>query len=308
MITVLIPCLNEEITIERTLQELYSVIGKESQVIVIDNGSEDNTALVAKQNGAEVYFEPMIGKGFAFRAGLNYVKPTSKVIVLIDGDSTYSLTNLRSDIELILFKGFDMVVGNRVPDKFSSIQFRKGHKFGNQLLTRCFRSLFDCEICDTLSGYRVMSRGFALSFTQGASQFELETELNVHAFHLKAPVINVDIEYRARPQGSNSKLKTYGDGVRILVRLLALWRTERPLSAYLMTSLPLAIFALALFSRAVVPFINTGKVPNLPSLVAAVGLLLAAMICAIAGIILDRTNLIRSSFSRYLYRQESRIK
>lgn len=308
MITVIIPCLNEGLAIERTLRELYSTVGKKCQVIVIDNGSKDDTALIARQNGAKVYNEPIKGKGFAFRAGLNYVKPDSRAIVLVDGDSTYSLENLKRDIDFILLEGFDMVVGNRVPDKNSSSHFRRGHKFGNRLVTIFFQKLFNYDISDTLSGYRVMSRGFALSFTQGASQFELEAELNVHAFHLKSPVKNVDIEYRSRPQGSQSKLRTYGDGARILLRLFALWRTERPLSAYMTTSFPFLVFGLALFSRAIVPFINTGKVPNLPSLVASIGLLLASTILAVAGVILDRTNVIRSSFSRYLYRQESRIK
>ncbi len=138
---------------------------------------------------------------------------------------------------------------------------------------------------------------------EGASKFELETELNAHAFHLNTVVKNSEVTYRARPTGSHSKLRTYYDGFKILGRNLSLWFTERPLRAFLSLALPLYFLSIIFFVRAALPFIETGLVPNLPSLVASFGVLLLAAVLSIAGIVLDRTNVLRRALSRYIYMQ-----
>lgn len=303
MISVIIPCFNEEKTIDTVLSELFNVIGKQEQIIVVDNGSTDNTFQLALLRGVEVYKEPNRGKGFAFRKGLAYIDKKSKAIVLIDGDGTYSLSNLERDIDFVLKDGYDMIVGNRVVEDSRNLAFREGHRFGNRLFSILFRKMFSADIVDVLSGYRILSRGFALSFMEGASKFELETELNAHAFHLNTLVKNSEVTYRARPTGSHSKLRTYYDGFKILGRNLSLWFTERPLRAFLSLALPLYCLSLALFVRAVLPFIETGFVPNFPSLVASFGVLLLAAVLSVAGIILDRTNVMRRALSRSLYLQ-----
>ena len=307
MITAIIPCFNEEKTIGSVIRELRQILGKRAQIIVVDNGSSDNTLQHAKSKGVEVYQEPNRGKGFAFRMGLNKVAPYSKIIVLVDGDSTYSLSNLNSDINHVLIDGFDMVVGNRVVQDSQNSPFRDGHLIGNKVFSGLFRKMFSTEINDVLSGYRVLSRGFALSFTGGASRFELETELNAHAFHLSSMVKNSDVVYRARPAGSTSKLRTYYDGAKILRRYLSLWFTERPLMAFSALALPLFSVSFLLLIRASIPFFETGLVPNLPSLVASFGLLILAAVLSVAGVVLDRTNVLRRAFSRYVYMETMRI-
>ena len=303
MISVIIPCFNEEKTIGAVLSELCEVIGEGEQIIVVDNGSTDNTFKCALLKGVEVYKEPNRGKGFAFRKGLTYVKKNSNVIVLVDGDGTYNLSNLHNDIESVLMDGYDMIVGNRVIEDPLSMPFREGHLLGNRLFSVLFRKMFSSEIIDVLSGYRVMSRGFALSFMEGASKFELETELNAHAFHLNTVVKNSDVTYRARPVGSHSKLRTFYDGFKILGRNISLWFTERPLRAFFSLALPLFILSIALFARAALPFFETGFVPNLPSLVTSFGVLLLAAVLSVAGVVLDRTNVMRRALSRSIYMQ-----
>ncbi len=303
MISVIIPCFNEEKTIDAVLSELFEVIGNKEQIIVVDNGSTDNTFQRASLRGVEVYKEPNRGKGFAFRKGLTYIEKKSKIIVLIDGDATYSLSNLKRDIDFVLRDGYDMIVGNRIVENPQDMPYREGHRFGNRLFSILFRKMFSTDIIDVLSGYRILSRGFALSFMEGASKFELETELNAHAFHLNTVVKNSEVTYRARPTGSHSKLRTYYDGFKILGRNLSLWFTERPLRAFLSLALPLYFLSIIFFVRAALPFIETGLVPNLPSLVASFGVLLLAAVLSIAGIVLDRTNVLRRALSRYIYMQ-----
>lgn len=303
MLTFVIPCKNEEVTIRGTIENIQSSNVGEKQIIVIDNNSDDKTASVASSLGVEVYHEPVLGKGFAFRKALNYVNQKSDVIVLIDGDNTYSLRDINQSIALIREDGFDMVIGNRVVPSSSTGQFRPGHKFGNFALSFLFRRLFGMDIWDSLSGYRVMSRGFALSFLHGASKFELETELNVHAYHLESPVVNQNIEYRSRPSGSNSKLRTYSDGMKILTRNLSLWTSERPLFAFAMAAIPTSIMSGLLFVRAMFPWLETGDVNNFPSLIVAIGLMLLSVLFVASGLTLNKSNIVRRSFTRYVYRQ-----
>jgi glycosyltransferase involved in cell wall biosynthesis len=303
MISVIVPCFNEEETIDAVLSELFEVIGNNEQIIVVDNGSTDNTFQRSLLRGVEVYKEPNRGKGFAFRKGLAYIGKKSKVIVLIDGDATYDLSNLKRDIDFVLKDGYDMVVGNRIVENPQDMPYRDGHRSGNRFFSILFRKMFSADIIDVLSGYRILSRGFALSFMEGASKFELETELNAHAFHLNTVVKNSEVTYRARPTGSHSKLRTYYDGFKILGRNLSLWFTERPLRAFLSLALPLYFLSIAFFLRAALPFIETGLVPNLPSLVASFGVLLLAAVLSVAGIVLDRTNVLRRAISRYIYMQ-----
>ena len=308
MITAIVPCLNEEKTINSVINELREALGKKAQIIVVDNGSTDNTFRRAQNSGVEVYREPNHGKGYAFRTGLNKVNWESKAIVLVDGDNTYSLDNLQAHIDYVLLDGFDMVVGNRVVQDLQSKPFRDGHRMGNWLFSSLFRRMFSTDIVDVLSGYRVLSRGFALSFTGGESRFEVETELNAHAFHLSSMVKNADVLYRARPVGSISKLRTYYDGAKILRRYLSLWFTERPLIAFFSLALPVFSMSFLLFVRATIPYLETGLVPNLPSLVASTGLLLLAAVLSVAGVVLDKTNVLRKAFSRNIYMEANRLK
>jgi glycosyltransferase involved in cell wall biosynthesis len=304
MISIIIPCLNEELAIEKTIQEIQEASFEKTQIIVIDNGSSDETAKRAKTYGVEVYFEPQKGKGFAFRKGLEYVSKDSDVVVLIDGDNTYSVSRLKESVDAIRNQGFDMVIGVRQIPNVRDSAYRTGHIFGNRILSTVFRLLFNLDIRDSLSGYRVMSRSFAISFTGGAGNFELESKLNAHAYHLSSSVINLPVEYRSRPEGSFSKLNTFSDGLKILLSNFRLWRTEKPLIAFYLMSMPFYAAGFALGARAFSTYLSSGIVPNFPSLIVSVGLVVAAINLCIAGIVLERINLLRDSFSREIYRRE----
>jgi glycosyltransferase involved in cell wall biosynthesis len=304
VITAIIPCLNEEKSIATTIEEIRTASKLVNEIIVVDNGSSDDTINIAKSAKVKVFSEPIRGKGFAFRKGLSLVNAESKLIFLVDGDATYSVDKIDDAARLILNSGFDMVVGQRVDEKTESNPYRFGHRFGNRLLSSFQKIMFRSQIQDSLSGWRMFSRGFALSFQGGASQFELEAELNVHAFHLKTSVANIKVIYRDRKFGSVSKLRTYVDGWRILRRNLGLWRSERPLLAYSAMSIPWLITGVVLLARSLGSYVDTGLVPRFPSLIVSVGSFLIASNLWLAGVILERTNLQRTAFARYVYLQE----
>ena len=304
MINVIIPCFNEEHSIEKTIEEINKSSNIVTKIIVVDNASEDSTAIRAQNAGAFVVHEPVRGKGFAFRRGLTEIDQDCRMVFLVDGDYTYGIDQLNLAAEKINVFGYDMVVGARVESEKSS-SYRFGHKFGNKLLTQVHNVMFGMEISDSLSGWRLMSRGFALSFTAGASRFELETELNAHAYHLRSAVIEVPVLYRDRPQNSISKLNTYSDGFKILRRNANLWRSERPFIAYSILSLPWFLASVALLWRVLTGYLVTGLVPKFPSLIVSVGFFVIGANLWIAGIILERTNLQRIALGRYIYLQES---
>ena len=173
--------------------------------------------------------------------------------------------------------------------------------FENYILSKIFKLLFGIEIKDTQSGWRVMSIGFVKSFTQGASEFEIETELNAHAYLLNAAVSSLPVEYRGRYLGSSSKLQTYGDGIKILRKLLHLFRAERPLIAYSTLGLPWLISSLLLFSRVLPDYFQTLFVSKIPSLIAGVGCFIIASLLWVTGMILEKVRLIRVGHARSLY-------
>ena len=304
MINVIIPCFNEENSIVETIEEIRSSSNLVTKIIVVDNGSEDLTSVKARSQGAVVIHEPLRGKGFAFRRGLTEIDQDCSLVFLVDGDFTYGINQLNLAAEKINVFGYDMVVGARVENEKSS-SYRFGHKFGNKLLTQVHNFMFGMKITDSLSGWRLMSRGFALSFSAGASRFELETELNAHAYHLRSAVIELPVLYRDRPQNSFSKLKTYSDGFKILRRNANLWRSERPFIAYSFLSLPWFLSSVALLWRVLTGYLDTGLVPKFPSLIVSIGFFVIGANLWIAGIILERTNLQRVALGRYIYLQES---
>lgn len=301
---VVIPCLNEAESIRATIREIRLVVPK-AIIAVVDNGSTDKTVEVAVSENVTVWHEPLKGKGYAVRHGFVRIPDSCDVVFITDGDDTHSIAPLEEALRLVRENGYDMVVGRRVPeavvDPNRSESFRFGHNVGNTLLTRTFRTLFPVQINDTLSGWRLISRGFAMSFTGGDSGFEIETELNAHAFLLKCPVAEVAVPYRGRGEESFSKLNTFRDGFRILRKNLKLFRSERPYIAFAITALPWAIVSALLLLRSLVDYFDTGLVPHFPSLVASVGSFLMAALLWVTGMILERVRISREAFARYIY-------
>ena len=303
-VVAVIPCFNEELSIANTIRSIRSAKNK-LKIIVVDNGSTDNTFLIAKKSGARVLREPKKGKGFAVRRAFANLPKEAEIVFIVDGDDTYGIENLGKAIKLVLVDGYDMVVGARKTvnsnDSTRKSEFRIGHSFGNLILSYVFRKLFRIDIADTLSGWRVLSRSFVDSFPGGDSAFEIEAELNAHAFTLSAAVCEVPVDYIGRLDGSNSKLRTYRDGWLILRRNFRLYKSERPMLAYSLLSTPWILISAILLIRVLNTYFETGLVPQFPSLIAAVGGFIVSCNLWVTGMILERVRLQRVALARFAY-------
>jgi hypothetical protein len=205
--------------------------------------------------------------------------------VLVDGDATYEASSARGMIARLIDEQLDMVVAARVEKEQAA--YRLGHRTGNRLLTRFFASVFRATFTDILSGYRVFSRRFVKSFPVLSRRFEIETELAVHALELELAVAEVATPYYARPEGSESKLSTWRDGVRILATMLGLYRSERPLAFFSGVGAALAIVSIGLATPIFVTYLQQGVVPRIPTAILATGLMLLAFLSIVAGLVLD---------------------
>lgn len=301
---VIVPCHNEAISITATLDSIKQVV-PHAAVWVIDNLSTDDTSEIAKKAGAVVYKEPQIGKGFAVRNAFARVNNKFDVIFMVDGDDTYGMENLITAIDLIVDQGYDLIVGTRVDSQSKSQKngnpYRTGHKIGNVFISSLFRILFQVPISDSLSGWRVMSPGFVKSFLGGASGFEIETELNVHAYAIRASVTSVDVTYKERKEGSYSKLRTYSDGMKILSRQISLLRIERPYLFYTTVSSPWFVTSVILIASVLQNYFSIGIIPNFPSLIAGVGCFILGTLLVIAGLILDNVRQSKVVLARFAY-------
>ncbi len=306
---VILPAHNESMALGATINKIRAELPNAS-FWVVDNSSSDETTKVALENGAKVLFEPKIGKGFALRQAFARIEKKYDVIFMVDADDTYMFDSLSVAADLVVKKNFDMVVGNRITsshlNKERNDAFRRGHIHGNALLSKLFWFLFRVKIQDTLSGWRAMSPGFVGSFSGGVGGFEIEAELNAHAFLISAAVTNVDVGYIGRAIGSHSKLRTYSDGWRILKRQTALFFLERPRIAYGIVSIPWILLSMLLIRNVLVSYFELGAIPNFPSLIAGVGCFISGVLLFIGGMVLENTRAIRVQIARYKFAEFSK--
>jgi glycosyltransferase involved in cell wall biosynthesis len=297
-ISVLIPCHNEEATIAEVVGDFKRYL-PQATVYVYDNASTDRTVEAAAAAGAVVRHEALPGKGNVVRRMFADIQ--SDVYVLVDGDSTYDAESAPKFIELLLRENLDMVAVAR--DAVGKGAYRTGHKFGNVMFSALTRAIFGKRFRDMLTGYRIFSRRFVKSFPALSAGFEIETEITVHALELRAPMVEVEAPYKERPEGSNSKLRTYRDGMLILYTIVVLIKEERPLlffgSVFLLLVSSSILFAAPIFDE----FVRTGLVPRLPTAVLATGLMLLAFLSLAAGLILDTVTRGRREFKRLQYLQ-----
>lgn len=281
-VAVLIPAYNEQSTIGLVVRD-FRVALPNATVYVYDNNSTDGTAATARMAGAIVRQETMQGKGHVVRRMFADIE--ADIYVLVDGDDTYDATAAPAMIDLLLEEQLDMVTGARAA--CSDTAYRPGHLLGNAILTGIVRHVFGNRMSDMLSGYRVLSRRFVKSFPAGASGFETETEFTVHALELRMPIREVQINYRDRPPGSSSKLRTYTDGLRVLHCIFTLTKNERPLHFFGVIGAMLLLAGLALGIPVVLEFLHIGLVPRLPTALLATGLVLLSFLSFLCGLILD---------------------
>jgi len=295
-VAVLIPCFNEERTIEKVVQDFRAVLPA-AAIYVYDNNSTDGGAERARAAGAVVRRERLQGKGNVVRRMFADVE--SDVYVLVDGDATYDPSAAKEMVDLLLSEHVDMVNGARVAK--SEAAYRWGHRIGNTILTSLVARTFGSGVKDMLSGYKVLSRRFIKSMPLLSRGFEIETELAVHALSLRMPILEVDVRYDERPSGSESKLRTYRDGLRILQTIVLLVKEERPLSFFSFTSFVLALAAIVLAFPIVLTYFETGLVPRLPTAVLVASLMLLAFLSLACGLILDTVTRGRKEMKRIAY-------
>jgi glycosyltransferase involved in cell wall biosynthesis len=279
---VLVPCYNEEAAIARVVRDFREVL-PQAAIYVYDNNSTDRTAEVARSAGAQVRREAHQGKGNVVRR--MFADVDADVYVLVDGDATYDAPSARAMVSRLVEDRLDMVVGARVHTDEKA--YRLGHRTGNQALTAFFASVFNSAFTDILSGFRVFSRRFVKSFPVLSRGFEIETELAVHALELELPVAEISTPYYARAQGSVSKLHTFRDGLRILLTIVGLYRSERPLSFFSAVAASLALVSVGLATPIFVTYFEQGIVPRIPTAILSTGLMLLAFLSLVAGLVLD---------------------
>ena len=281
-IAVLIPCYNEELTISSVVASFRQIL-PDSGIYVYDNNSADDTGKVGADAGAIIRHEPMQGKGNVVRRMFRDIE--ADFYILVDGDDTYD-ANIAVEMVCLAMTGpYDLV--NCIRRETEQAAYRMGHRFGNQLLTGMVRHIFGNRIQDMLSGYKILSRRFVKSFPALSEGFDIETELTVHALELSMPVAHVEGAYRGRPEGSESKLRTYRDGLRILWLITILFKHERPLQFFSWIGSLLAALSMALGIPVVITFFQTGLVHRLPTAVLAMGIMLVGVLSFMTGLILD---------------------
>lgn len=295
-IALLIPCHNEELTVAATVQGFASALPNAS-IFVYDNNSTDGTAAAARAAGAIVRSEKRQGKGAVIRRMFGDID--ADIYVVVDGDGTYDPQAAPDLIQELCSGPYDLVNVGRVAE--ASGAYRRGHAWGNKILTRLVQRMFGCGTLDMLSGYKAFSRGFVKSFPATSHGFEIETELLVHALELKLPMSEIWATYKERPAGSTSKLRTYRDGIRILRLIAFLVKEERPLFFFSAVAAVLAAISLAAGGSVTLEFQATGSVPRLPTAVLAVGLMLSALLSVSCGLILDTIARNRREVKRLAY-------
>lgn len=295
-IAVVIPCYNEAAAIATVIREFRQSL-PQAAIYVFDNNSADGTPDVARAAGAKVISVPLQGKGNVVRR--MFADVDADVYVMADGDATYDAAAAPALVDLLLDKQLDMVVGSRHDDEQAA--YRRGHRFGNFMLTKCAATIFGETFKDMLSGYRVFSRRYAKCFPAHSAGFEIETELAVHALGMRMPVAEVDTRYTSRPEGSESKLNTYRDGLRILLTILKLFKTERPLAFFTLGFALCALCAIVFVVPVLETYFRTGLVPRLPTFVFSCGLVLLGAILLICGIVLDTVTRGRNEAKHFVY-------
>ena len=283
-VAVLIPCYNEAPTIEKVVKD-YKTALPSAEVYVYDNNSTDDTDKIAKKAGATVRYEQRQGKGNVIRSMFRDID--ADCYLMVDGDDTYSADDAKKMCDLVLGGGADMVVGDRLSGTYFEENKRPFHNFGNKLVRFSINKLFHNDIKDIMTGYRAFSRSFVKGYPVLAKGFEIETEMTIHAVDKNFKIVEIPIEYRDRPEGSESKLNTYKDGFRVLKTIAILFREYKPAAFFNTLAIISLIVSLILGIPVLSEFIHTGLVPRFPSLIVSTVLLILALLFYITGTILQ---------------------
>jgi glycosyltransferase involved in cell wall biosynthesis len=295
-IAVLVPCFNEEATVGKVVADFCNELPT-AAIYVFDNNSTDRTAELAASAGAFVIRETRQGKGNVIRR--MFAEVEADIYVLVDGDDTYDASAARQFVERLLRDRLDFINGARQP--VADAAYRRGHQFGNIVLSSLVQAIFGRQFRDMLSGYKVFSRRFVKSFPAMSRGFEIETELSIHALELRMPCAEIPTTYRERPVGSESKLRTFRDGWRILTLIIKLIKDERPLRFFGAAGAVLMLVAIGLVLPLVGEYLQTGLVPRIPTAVLCSALAITSILSVFTGLIMDMITKSRQEMKRLFY-------
>lgn len=283
-IAVLIPCYNEAATIEKVVRDFRAAL-PEAVIYVYDNNSTDHTDEIARAAGAVVRYERRQGKGNVMRTMFRDIE--AQCYLMADGDDTYPAQYAPQMVRAVLEEGADMVIGDRLSSTYFTENKRPFHNMGNVLVRKLVNHFFKGNIQDIMTGYRAFSRLFVKTYPVLSKGFEIETEMSIHALDKNFRLVNIPVDYRDRPAGSESKLNTYSDGAKVLATIFRLVKDYKPLVFFSTVALLLAAVALILFAPVFLDYLNTGLVPRFPTLIVAGFLFLGGLLTFCCGLILD---------------------
>lgn len=283
-VAVVVPCYNEAAAITAVVESFGAAL-PHAEIHVFDNSSTDETAALARAAGATVHSVSRKGKGNVVRRMFADVE--ADVYVMVDGDATYQADIAPELVARLVDGNRDMVVGQRVTEADAGEEYRSGHVLGNAAFTRLYNVLFQTQFEDVFSGYRVMTRRFVKSFPATTTGFDIETELIVHAAELRVEVDEVPTVYKARPEGSTSKLSTYKDGWRIFTSAVRLYKDTAPVRFFGAFAALCTIAAWVLGVPIITEFIDTGRVDRFPTAFLAASLQVIALVLATAGLVIN---------------------
>ena len=283
-IAVLIPCYNEALTIEKVVSDWKAAL-PEATIYVYNNNSKDDTAAIAERAGAVVRNEYKQGKGNVIRQMFREID--AECYVMVDGDDTYPADCAREMVDKVLYRNVDMVIGDRLSSTYFEENKRPFHNLGNTVVRGSINLLFGSDIKDIMTGCRAFSYQFVKSFPVLSKGFEIETEMSIYAIDRNMFLENVIIPYRDRPEGSESKLNTYSDGIKVLLTIAKLFRVYKPLAFFGSIALVLMLLAVGFFIPVLVEFVQTGLVPKFPTLIACGFVGIAAIQSFFTGLLLE---------------------
>lgn len=280
-IAVLIPCYNEELTVAKVVADWKRAL-PEAAIYVYDNNSTDGTAQIAEKAGAIVRHEYQQGKGSVIRRMFREID--AQAYLMVDGDDTYPADRAREMVELVLHRQSDMVVGDRLSSTYFTENTRRFHNFGNTIVRFGINTLFRADVKDIMTGCRAFSFEFVKTFPVLSTGFEIETEMTIHALDKNMKIDHVVIPYRNRPVGSESKLNTLQDGRRVLRTMISLHRNYKPYSFFGLIAAMLMILSAVFFIPVLITYIQTGLVPNFPTLIVCGFTVIAALLSFFSGL------------------------
>ena len=283
-IAVIIPCYNEAATITQVVRDFAAALPS-AAIVVGDNNSHDETARLAREAGAMVIAEPRQGKGNMLRTLLQSIE--AECYLMVDGDDTYPAESARQLCDKVLNEGCDMAIGDRLSSTYFTVNQRRFHNTGNRMMRGLVNWMCHSNVQDILTGYRAMSRRFVKNFPLRSTGFEVETEMTVHALEHSFKVDAVPVDYRDRPEGSHSKLSTWGDGLRAIKTALTLFGEHRPLRFFSIIAAVLLLLALVLVTPVLIEYFQTGLVPRFPTLIVSGFIAMLAMMLWVGGVILE---------------------